>query len=132
MAKSKWSKDIALSHWKGLKPGAAIMPHMDVIPYQAQGSTYGACGIRIDGNPAFIDAVLSRLKDLIAGEGIETRLGLARREVEPVTIKGSTKHFGNTSKSAEVCYIRLHERGGEAIMCNAFVAGMMEHGRKAS
>jgi hypothetical protein len=104
----------ALKHWEQIPEQQPILPHWEPIPYKAKGSTYGACGIRIDGNPEFIDAVLSRLKDLIAGENHATRLTLARSEVAPkLEINGKAKHFTNTADRAEVCYIRLHERGSE-------------------
>ena len=113
------TKKETLEHWKALTPGQEIMPHFTPLAYQATGSTYGSCGIRIDGNPAFIDAVLSRLQDLLAGENPETRLGLARSEVNG---KGLDKEFMNKETGAEVCYIRLHERGGEAKMVNGYAS----------
>lgn len=103
-----------LTHWKAIPENMPILPHFEPIPYKAKGSTYGACGIRIDGNPQFIDAVLSRLKDLISGENHATRLTLARNAVATrLEINGETKTFSNTADKAEVCYIRLHERGSE-------------------
>lgn len=115
------TKKTALAHWQGLEEQQAILPHWDPIPYKAKGSTYGACGIRIDGNPAFIDAVLSRLKDLIAGENHATRLTLARNTVQTkLEIGGQSKTFNNTADHAEVCYIRLHERGHEAKRVSVF------------
>jgi hypothetical protein len=104
----------ALARWKRLDAIQPILPHMEPIPYKADGSTYGACGIRIDGNPAFVDAVLSRLQDMIAGENGVTRLGLSRRDVD-----SKFKPCHNRAQNAEVCYIRLHERGGEAQIMNA-------------
>ena len=108
-------KSDTLKKWESIPEGMPILPHFDAIPYKAKGSTYGACGIRIDGNPAFIDSVLSRLKDLAAGENHETRLTLARSEVKTkLEINGKIKSFQNTADAAQVCYIRLHERGSEA------------------
>ena len=110
-----------MKHWQSLPEALPILPHMEPIPYKAKGSTYGACGIRIDGNPAFVDAVLSRLKDLIAGENHATRLTLARSQVQTkLEIKGNTKRFENTADKAEVCYIRLHERGHEGKQASMF------------
>ena len=85
-----------------------IIPHFDAIPAKASGSTYGACGIRIDGNPAFIEAVLSRIKDLISLENPVTRLAFSRN---PVNGSGVNKNFNNAARNAECCYIRLHMRG---------------------
>ena len=48
-------KSEALAHWKALEENQPILPHFSPIPYKASGSNYGACGIRIDGNPAFVD-----------------------------------------------------------------------------
>jgi hypothetical protein len=117
----------ALEHWRSLPEGLDPLPHFRPIPYKAEGSTYGACGVRIDGNPAFIDAVLSRLKPLLAGENCVTRLGLSRRPVETVEVAGEVKGFTNRDKDAEVCYIRLHVRGREGGMMAAF-AGTPEFG----
>ena len=93
------------------------MPHFTPIPYKATGSTYGACGIRIDGNAGFIDAVLSRLKDLIDGENHCTRLTLARNVVDG---SGIGKDLPNADTRAECVYIRLHVRGREGMAASHF------------
>lgn len=110
MAKGRKADQMAA--WAGLAPRQPIMPVMEAIPYKRSGSRYGACGIRIDGTPAFIDAVLSHLKEILAGENCETRLELARATVDG---SGIGKSLPNTAgDDAECCYIRLHERGHEA------------------
>ena len=114
------TKAEALAHWRKLKNNLPIVRHFAPIPYKAEGSRYGACGIRIDGSPEFIDAVLSRLKDVIELENDNTRLELARNEVDGSTLG---KAFNNAENHAQVCYIRVHERGSEAKMVNAFIAG---------
>jgi hypothetical protein len=48
---------------------------------------------------------------MMQGENGITRLGLARNAVDG---KGLDKDFHNKEEGAEVCYIRLHERGNEA------------------
>lgn len=106
----------ALKHWRTLPENAPLLDNMTAIPYKAEGSKYGACGIRIDGNPAFVDAVLGRLKDILGGENGLTRLGLSR---SPVKVSGEFKDAPNADEGldgteAEVCYIRLHERGAQA------------------
>lgn len=116
-------KKEALARWESLAPDQPILKHMAAIPYKAKGSKYGTCGIRIDGTPAFVDAVLSHLKELIKGEGVGTRLGLARSEVGVVKTANGTKGFGNKVRGAECCYIRLHERGDEGKHLAAFVEG---------
>lgn len=93
-----------------------MLKHFNPIPYKASGSTYGACGIRIDGNPQFVEAVLSHLKELIAGENHVTRLALARNVVDG---SGIGKELPNADSKAEVCYIRLHVRGREGMMASA-------------
>jgi hypothetical protein len=111
-------KSEALKHWRSLPPNQNPLPHMEAIPYKSEGSKYGASGIRIDGNPEFIDAVLSCLKPLIAGESVRTRLELSRRKVDG---SGIGKALPNKDRDAEVCYIRLHVRGREgAIMAAAY------------
>jgi len=106
----------ALAAWKGLDPDLPMLRHMESIPYKAKGSTYGACGVRIDGNPAFVDAVLSHLQELIDGENCSTRLGLSRNVVDG---SGLDKAFFNTADQAECCYVRLHERGSQGQMASA-------------
>lgn len=118
----KHTKEAELKKWQAMPERVNPLPLMDVIPYKTTGSRYGACGIRIDGNPEFIDAVLSNLKDLLAGEGINTRLELARHTVDG---SGIGKSLPNAGMNAEVCYIRLHERGHEG----RILAGIMAGGR---
>ena len=65
-------------------------------------------GIRIDGNPQFIDAVLSQLTDLLDGENTLTRLELSRSQVDHSRVNTNGSKCGG---EAEVCYIRLHRRG---------------------
>lgn len=107
-------KKEALRRWQNLEPDQAILPHFTPIAADARGSTFGACGIRISGNPEFIDAVLSRLKDLLAAEAGSTRLNLSRQPVKPVSItNGETvtnKSWMNADTDAETCYIQIRER----------------------
>ena len=107
-------KKEALQRWHKTPEGQNPLDHMKSIPYKAKGSRFGACGIRIEGTPAFIDSVLSNLKPLLEGENTETRLQLARSEVKPTKINDQVKNYDNAVEKAEVCYIRLHERGHEA------------------
>ena len=118
-------KNEALKHWASLPENMDILPHFEAIPYKASGSKYGACGIRIDGSPKFVDAVLSRLKDLIDGENHETRLGLARNPIDGSKLG---KAFHNQTDGAECCYIRLHERGNEGKIASS----IFERGRDAA
>ena len=113
-------KAAQLAQWKAMPERQDPFPHMNPIPYKTRGSRYGACGIRIDGTPAFIDAVLSNLKSIIQGENCSTRLELARHKVDGSGIK---KELPNAEADAECCYIRLHERGHEGKIYQMFVEG---------
>ena len=107
-------KKEALRRWQNLTPDQEILPHFTPIAADARGSTFGACGIRISGNPEFIDAVLSRLKDLLAAEAGSTRLNLSRQPVKPVQISSGDsvvdKKWNNADADAETCYIQIRER----------------------
>lgn len=112
-------KDETLTRWKQLEPTNPL-PYMEPIPYKARGSRYGACGIRIDGTPEFIDAVLSQLKSLIDGENHVTRLELARNKVDGSGIGKALPNAAHGDKPAECCYIRLHVRGHQGAVASAF------------
>ena len=116
-------KSEAITHWRGLVDGTNPLQHMTPIPYKAEGSRYGACGIRIDGSPAFIDAVLSNLKPLLDGENAVTRLELARSEVKSTEINGQRRTFDNAGAGAQVCYVRLHVRGHESAIVGTIFGG---------
>ena len=111
----------ALSKWRELPADQNPLTHMTPIQYKAEGSRYGACGIRIDGNPEFVNAILSRLKPLLDGENQVTRLELARSDVKPTEINGQRRAFNNSDRAAEVCYIRLHMRGHEGVIASAIL-----------
>ena len=106
-----------LAAWRAMEPDKPILPHFLPLPYKSSGSTYGSCGIRIDGTPAFVDAVLSHLKELVDGENHVTRLGLNRAVVDG---SGIGKELPNAVGKSEVCYIRLHLRGEEGAMASSF------------
>lgn len=108
------TKAETLEKWIALPENVNPLQHMEPIRKGTKGSRYGACGIRIDGTPEFIDAVLGKLKDIIDGENQVTRLELARNEVKSVEVNGTRKEFDNADIGNECCYIRLHERGSEA------------------
>ena len=110
-------KHESLERWAGLAAGQNPLAVMRPIQPKTRGSRYGCDGIRIDGSPAFIDAVLSCLKPLLDGENNATRLELARNVV---TCQPGYKSGRNADPGAEVCYIRLHVRGRERAMSSAF------------
>ena len=102
--------------WRDMPADQNPLASMTPIAYKTQGSRYGCCGIRIDGSPAFIDAVLSRLKPLLDGENHVTRLELARNTVQRREGFNAGQNAGN---DAECCYIRLHMRGAEGAIASA-------------
>lgn len=101
------SKQEAMQHWANMEPDQDIMGVMKPLPYKAKGSTFGADSIRITGSPEFVDAVMSRMKDLLVGEAAMTRLALSRASVEAP----DGKEFPNAARDAQSCYIQLHQRG---------------------
>lgn len=116
-------KELALMEWQRIPENQDVLSQMPVLPPKQAGSQYGSGGIRVEGPPEFVDAVLSRLKDLLDGENGRTRLGFSRSKVRPKTIQGQTKGFENAAIDAECVYIRLHERGIESQMAHAWVEG---------
>jgi hypothetical protein len=95
-------KEPFLKHWSRLRANQNLAPKP--VRYTHQGSTYAEDGIRITGSKAFVDSVLSRLKDLLAFEGGETRL--------QVVYKKSTDRESGTMLTSYNCYIQVHQRGG--------------------
>ena len=64
----------AIEHWNDTPKDQNVLKYFTPLESNAKGSTYGACGIRICGNSKFIDAVMSRLKDVVDAENAVTRL----------------------------------------------------------
>lgn len=110
----KHTKEAALVRWAGLEAGQNPLKYMEPISPKTRGSRYGACGVRIDGNPKFVDAVLSCLKPMLDGENHTTRLNLS---ITPAVT--GFKDTPNADDGAEVCYIRLYWRGREGSMASA-------------
>lgn len=108
------TKKESIERWRNLEAYQNPLRNMTPISRHAKGSRYGACSIRITGNPAFMDDVLSCLKPLLDGEAERTRLSVSINEVKPTEIQGEVKTFSNAEPDAEVCYIQLHERGYKA------------------
>lgn len=97
-----------LAHWRRLAPNQPINPA--AVPYKREGTTYGQDGIRITGSPQFIDAMLSRLKDLLEFESLTTRL--------QVTYQESKDRVTRENIGSYNCYVQVHERGDEAKLVN--------------
>ena len=96
------SKDQFLEAWKGLevKP---LLPAM--VHYGHKGTTIDEDGIRITGSLEFIEAVTSRLKDLLKFEnGEATRLQISCSEL-------TDKETGRRIENKFRCSIQVHERG---------------------
>jgi hypothetical protein len=91
-----------LKHWSKLKANQKLDP--TPVRYAHEGSTYAEDGIRITGSRAFVDSVLSRLKELLQYEGDETRL--------QVVYKRSTDRESGRTISSYNCYLQVHARGG--------------------
>jgi len=99
---ARLTKAQAITHWDNLpalNPADLINP----IPYEHKGSTYAEDGIRITGSQDFCDAVMSRLKSMMACENGVTRLGLSYKQA-------TDKETGEPFDSWAV-YIQCHERG---------------------
>lgn len=95
-------KKAFLRHWSGLRANQKLRPK--AVRYRHAGSTYAEDGIRITGSRAFVDGVLSRLKDLLKLESDETRL--------QVVYKRSMDRDSGRTLSSYNCYVQVHERGG--------------------
>jgi hypothetical protein len=105
-------KSEMLKHWKAMPANTPVLPAFRPLT-KPKGSTFGACGVRIDGSPEFIDSVLSRLKDVLDGENHVTRLACS---YQPAVT--GFKEAPNAAPNAHVCYIRLHVRGHEGMMAS--------------
>ncbi len=91
-----------LKHWSTLRANQKLRPKP--VRYTHEGSTYAEDGIRITGSRAFVDSVLSRVKDLLAYESDETRL--------QVVYKRSTDRESGKTMASYNCYVQVHARGG--------------------
>lgn len=102
-----------IERWQGIEPNQVLRP--GVIPYKHKGSTFDRDGIRITGSMQWIDAVLSRLTDLLSYEGVDTRLQVSYRQ--------SNDKQGNLIPDAYNCYVQVHQRGSEGAIMQAYMAG---------
>jgi len=98
-----------LKHWTKLRANQKLDPRP--VRYSHEGSTYAEDGIRITGSKAFVDSVLSRLKDLLKFESDTTRL--------QVVYKKSTDRESGRTMSSYNCYVQVHQRGGSTKKENA-------------
>jgi len=108
------TKSQILSKWKVLKPVDNLLALMKPVDAKHKGKTFGLDGIRIDGSEEFVLSVLSRLKDLIAGENNVTRLQLSLNDCSK-----AEANF-NKGNGGYVCYIRLRTRTLQGAATSAF------------
>ena len=122
------AKADVLAVWESLEPNENPLRNMTPLDPKSTGSTYGACGIRIDGNPDFIADVLSCLKPLLDGESQSTRLHITHNTVKPRELNGEVKHYENADNDAQAVNIRLYHRGNHAAAMNMlFGLGKPKH-----
>lgn len=113
MKPQRLSKKQALEHWRALED-APLAP--EPVPYKHSGSTFERDGVRITGSREFIDAVLSRLRPLLAFENGTTRLELAYQQ--------ATDRDTGYPLDSWSCYVKVHERGAQAQAANAFASAL--------
>ena len=109
-----------LEYWSKMKRKKKLRPRP--VPYKHTGSTYGEDGIRITGSRKFVAAILSRLTELLEYENEIVRL--------QVNYTQATDKNGVPMKDSWVCYIQVHERGGEAQAVNLFVSAVIANAGK--
>lgn len=71
----KAKKREIISFWQSLPNNLPLIPY-NVVPKGHQGSTHAYDGIRVTGGRQFVNATISRLKDLLSYEAKNTRLSL--------------------------------------------------------
>lgn len=98
-----------LEYWAELEPGQELP--ITPVPYEHTGSTYSEDCIRITGSRDFVDAVLSRFKDLLQREAAKTRLHVTYQEIVDRDLGIPTGSWA--------AYIQVHERGREAKIANS-------------
>ncbi len=94
-------KEQFLKHWASIRKNQKLQPKP--VPYSHEGTTYAEDGIRLTGSRAFVDSVLSRLKDLLLFENDDTRL--------QVVYKRSADRENGKQLNSWNCYVQVHQRG---------------------
>jgi len=110
-------KHETLARWREIAAGGIRPLNPGPVPYKHKGTTYAEDGIRITGRPEWIEAVLSRLIDLLDYENGSTRLAL--------TFQESKDRETGAALGSMNCYIQVHDRGGESQMMHAFLGHKM-------
>ena len=92
-------KDEVISHWQSLPPNVPI-GKIRAIPAKYKGPTFTFDGIRVSGSASFINAAMSRLKDLLTYEGGATRL-------QTIYKQAVDKKTGNPIPNSYVFYVQI-------------------------
>lgn len=79
----KAKKSDVLNFWRNLKPNMPIS--MSPVSELHKGTRFRQDGIRITGNPNFINSVLSRIQDIMSFENNGIRLDVEYRQIESTT-----------------------------------------------
>lgn len=99
--------------WKATKPEILnllknISPNMPLaitpIPATHKGSTYMQDGLRITGSKAFINSVISRLKDVMSYETGGTKLNTVYKQIDKLD-------QSDPNKVSFAFYLQVKERG---------------------
>ena len=90
-----------LKHWTKIRKNQKL--RLKPVAYTHKGTTYAEDGIRITGHKAFVDSVLSRLKDMLKHENDKTRLQVS---YERITDRDTGRPLRSYS-----CYVQVHARG---------------------
>jgi len=106
----KWAM---LKYWTAIEPNQSISP--EPVPDRHRGSTYGQDSIRVTGSANFCDGVLSRLKDLLSHESVDTRLQVNYQQV-------TDRETGHPMPDQWAVYIQVHERGRQMGLAMAAMA----------
>lgn len=100
----KAKRDQILQHWAKLPPNLQIK--VEPISSVHRGTRYRSDGIRLTGSPQFINAVLSRIKDIMAYENPETQV-----EVEFEQISSAKGFDPKYDTPKYVMYVHVAQRG---------------------
>ena len=116
----KHTKADLLAMWGTLPSDVDLATAISPMPGKHAGSSYGFDGIRIDGSPEFIKAVLGKLKDLLVMENTATRLSASWSAIAPRDKTEDGVRFGKPDGGlGYCCYIRAATRGPEGGMAMA-------------
>jgi len=91
-----------ISFWKSLPNNLPLIPY-NIVPKGHQGSVHAYDGIRVTGSRQFVNASISRLKDMLNYEADNTKLYLLyHQQVD--------KNAHNPMPNSFVFYVHVKER----------------------